>query len=81
MIIDSKKFDFEIYLKKLLLTIFTNNFMTMLLGISLNEIGKEDPFSRWDWGPKNAVEKSLISILLSTVKLNTFISYQISCLL
>jgi hypothetical protein len=37
-------------LKKLSLTIFTNNFIATLLGISLYEIGKKEPFSRWDWG-------------------------------
>jgi hypothetical protein len=33
-------------LKKLSLTIFTNNFITTLLGIFPHEIGKKEPFSQ-----------------------------------
>jgi hypothetical protein len=58
-------------LKKLLLTIFTNNFITTLLGISPHEIGKEKLFSHWDWGhirPKKRCRK----ITASNHTLNPF---------
>jgi len=54
-------------LKKLSLTIFTNNFITILLGISPHEIGKKKAFFTLGLGPifdpKNAVGKSLGELL------------------
>jgi hypothetical protein len=42
-------------LKKLSLTIFTNNFITTLLGISPMKLGKKEPFSHI--GPKKRSQK------------------------
>jgi hypothetical protein len=46
------------YLKKLSLTIFANNFVTMLLGIFPHEIGKKEPFSHWDWSRYSPPKRS-----------------------
>jgi hypothetical protein len=44
-------------LKKLSLTIFTNYFITMLLGIFPIKLGKKESFTHWDRGPYTAPKR------------------------
>ena len=49
-------FDFKFHLKKLLLTIFTNNFINTLFGIFPIKLGKR-AFSHWDWSRFSAPKR------------------------
>jgi hypothetical protein len=61
-----KMFDFYFHLKKLLLTIFTNHFLTTLLGIFPHEIGKKIVFSL-ELGPIFGSKKRRRKITESTL--------------